>query len=1154
MAVDVYESTDFEVLWQQFARTLRAPLADPLAPEVVVVPSRGWESWISRRLAGTFGCQANTRFLLTGQWLSEVLEHTLGGTDAPRREADSLTWMIATRLPGLLDDPVLEPVRRWLLRDSTGSSPDPRRLIDLSRSIGRLFDQYLLFRPQLIDAWQQGRDWPPRTGPTPPDAPWQARLWRRILADHPFRSVMSMTDVLRERLLAVGEPSDRVLPERVTVWLSGGIAPAHLRFFETVGLAADITLLVLAPATEYWGDMQGRRRLLKQLRQDQRSLREFCGEHHVELLHPLLASLGESSRQQQMLLADCDAEPWRFHDDPAQEWDDPDDDIPAGDDPSAVEATLLRTLQTDIRRAREPSPRRLPRDASLRIHSAHSALREVEILREQIRDALESDPDLTPDGILVLCPALDDYAPLIHAVFGTTRPGQPGHIPYHVAGGSPRTARPVIDAWLRLLELLPGRFAASRVLDLLSTDPVRQRAGLTMDDVESLGEWISDAGIRWGLNATHRSDELLPASDLNTWQFGLDRLLLGYALPPGGGQLVDRIASLDRAEGLAAAPLGRLWQFMDRLAATRQQLQTARTLADWQITLAAVAEQFLAPDDDEPGFQILLDALDQLAELAAAAGFTVPVALPVVAKELELRIDQSQTAMHHIGGITFCPPDALRSLPFDVVAMLGLNDGEFPGGRRPVGYDLQRFDSQPGDRDPRDQDRHLFLEALLSARRRLILTCQGQDIRDARPRPPSVLIQELLDVLDQTDARGPVGSGTPPPVLIRSEVVISHPLQAFSPRYFNGSAPHLISYAEDALTAARRLCAAPEPEPPFVPEPLSQITGPSGSSSGSGMPAIDGELRVDDLRRLVQAPWKLFLDSLGLGSLELPAPGSDREPLLLDGLETWRIGSAWLDALRGGIPLDNLIRSERRSGRVPAGPTGDQFLSRLSRTATAILGKSAERNFSERSAPLSVDLTIDGTRITGQVPHWTGTALQGLDWSKLTSRQALQLWLSQLLVTAHTGAPVAEAVLLGQHGSEVGIASVEPSEALAHLTALVRLARLARRWPLPFFADDAVFKPLHQRQVDFDDPGSLHEWVAVSRRAFELNSSWATGPGARPDAVTAFRGLEPFALRCAGIPELAGHSHQLLFVHLAREIILPMLPSLTALVAAKEPA
>lgn len=1124
MTIDVFESTSFESLWHEFERSIDSPMSSPLAVETIVVPARGWESWFSRRLANQRGCWAQFRFMLPGQWISETLENCLEADQAPNREQDALTWIIARQLPGLLDDDAFGAVRSYLFQPEGGT--DPQRLIDLSRCISDLFDRYLLHRPDLIAAWNQGIDWPDCGVPTPPAAAWQRRLWQTITQDkrRRYRSVSAMADDLKTSI----QPGTDQIPERLSVWLSGSVVPAHLRFLEAVGEHSNVGLFVLSPACEYWGDMYGKRQLLRKLREHSQSLRQFCAEHHVDLLHPLLASMGELSRQQQMLMVDLDSSPWRIRELAADSFD---EDSSATEE---AEPTLLSELQSDIHFATEPEQRELPRDNSVRIHSCHSAIREVEVLHDRIRETLEEDPELAPEDVAVLCPDLDNYAPLIQAVFGLTRPGSDGHIPFQIAGRSARRTRPLIDAWLKVLEVFESRVTATDILDLLNTEVVRERVGLDSAEVEKITEWLADAGIRWGLDAEHRRSENLPDTDLNTWEFGLDRLTLGYAMPPASTQIVSDVATLDRVEGLSGATLGRLWSLISRIRQWRERISQNRSLTEWREPLGRIARDFLETDLDDTGYQIVLDAIDKVVTLAEAGGFDLPVSFAVAVKEVTRQLDSASAASFRHGGVVFCDMSAMRSLPYKVIALLGMNDGLFPRGDRSVGFDLMRFQRVLGDNDPRDEDRHLFLEAILAAGDRLIITCQGQDVRDQRPRPPSVPVQELLDVIDQTDE----GAG------LRDEVFIRHPLQAFAPQYFDGQSNVPASFDADSLKAARRLQGQPEQPAIFADGSLTRLQS-SGEAGGSSEELDTASVR--ELQTLYERPWLLFLREVGVGDISVSNDSIDREPLVLDGLQYWQAGDTWLEQSLAGVCQDTVAKQLIRTGSIPSGSAGDSVVRKLKQDASRIIVSMQKGKLQTVSESLPVNLQIGDVLLTGEINGWTGSTIHRGMFSKASVKYAARLWVDYLISTVINNRVLEPAVLIGRDGTQATLSEVKPDEAFAHLATLVGTWQAARSFPLPFFVNKDVAKPIWNNEVDFADQQSTTAFIATARNSFN-KKPWASNnskadrlaPADEPEARAAFAGLRPFDLCCDAVPELSHNGDRNLFACLAETICVPL--------------
>lgn len=1130
MTIDVYESTSFESLWHEFERSIAAPMSSPLASETIVVPARGWESWFSRRLASQRGCWAQFRFLLPGQWISETLENCLEADQAPNREQDALTWIIANLLPDLLNDEAFGAVRSYLFQPDGGT--DPQRLIDLSRCISDLFDRYLLHRPDLIAAWNQGVDWPDCGIPGPTAAAWQRRLWQAITKDEHrrYRSVSAMAEDLKSTI----RPGGDQIPERLSVWLSGSVVPAHLRFLEAVGEHSNVALFVLTPACEYWGDMYGRRQLLRRLREQRQSLRQFCAEHHVDLLHPLLASMGELSRQQQMLMVDLDSSPWRIRELAADSF--------AEDSLAAEEAepTLLSELQSDIHFATDPGRRELPRDNSVRIHSCHSAIREVEVLYDQIREALEEDSKLAPEDVAVFCPDLDNYAPLVQAVFGLTRPGSDGHIPFQIAGRSARRTRPFIDAWLKVLEVFESRVTATGILDLLNTEVVRERVGLDSSEVERIAEWLDDAGIRWGLDAEHRRSEDLPGTDLNTWEFGLDRLITGYAMPPASAQIVADVATLDRVEGLSGATLGRLWSLTSRIRQWRERISQSRSLAEWRELLGRIARDFLETDLDDTGYQIVLDAIDKVVTLAEAGDFESPVSFAVAVKEVTRQLDSVSAASFRHGGVVFCDMSAMRSLPYKVIVLLGMNDGLFPRGDRSVGFDLMRFQRVLGDNGPRDEDRHLFLEAILAAGDRLIVTCQGQDVRDQRPRPPSVPVQELLDVLDQTDEEAG----------LRDDVFTRHPLQAFAPQYFDGQSNIPASFDADSLKAAQRLQGQPEQPGIFAAASLTRVRS-SGEAGGSSEKFETASVR--ELQTLYERPWLLFLRQVGVGDISVADDSVDREPLVLDGLQYWQAGDTWLEQSLAGVSQDTIAQQLIRTGSIPAGSAGDSVVRKLKQDSSRIIASMRKGKLQTVAESLPVNLQIGDVILTGEISGWTGKTIHRGMFSKVSVKYAARLWVDYLISTVINNRVLEPAVLIGRDGTQATLSEVRPDEVFAHLEKIVGLWQIARSFPLPFFVNKDVAKPIWNNEVDFSDQQSTTAFVATARNSF-TRKPWASGnsgadrqaPSDEPEARAAFAGLRPFDLCCEAVSELAMNGERNLFAYLTETLCIPLTDHLEA--------
>ncbi len=521
-------------------------------------------------------------------------------------------------------------------------------------------------------------------------------------------------------------------------------------------------------------------RLLKAARKGDAAASEL----HLEPGNHLLASTGSLGRDFLNLVLD------------AADWDEESlFTIPP-------ENNLLQNVQADIFYLRDPGRedcRRLPiskTDTSVRVHSCHSPLREVEVLYDQLLDWFQADPTLTPRDVLVMTPDIEAYAPFIQAVFDA--PEEPSkRIPFSVADRGNRVASQIMGAFFNLLSLPATRLETTSVLRLLEADAVRAKFGLSESDLDTIRVWVRQTNIRWGQDARQRESLGLPGLPENTWRQGMDRLLLGYAMAGRGERMFNGVLPFDHVEGANAEVLGHFAGYLERLFDAVTALRERRTVGEWEHILLNVLDTFFEPPEREVGELLLIrSTLHELAGQASQASCAEPVDLAVILEALNPMLEEDRVGAGFItGGVTFCALKPMRSIPFRVICLIGMDDNAFPRTDRHLSFDLMAQRPRLGDRSLRADDRYLFLETLLSARERLHISFVGQSIRDNSEAPPSVLVSELLDYIAQAYEL-PGGD------ILQDHVLVRHRLQAFSPAYFTNQDARLFSYSAENCRAS----------------------------------------------------------------------------------------------------------------------------------------------------------------------------------------------------------------------------------------------------------------------------------------------------------------------------------------------------------------
>lgn len=1011
----VHRSNRMERLVEVLLEVVARPLPEVLARECIAVPGRGMEHWLALALARRLGVWANPDFPFPRALIERVIDAVLD-QERPSPsgfEPESLLWAVAAALPQFLDHPEFAPLAAYLAGDDGGG-----RRLQLAQRIATSFDQYVVYRPQMVLDWEAGAE-----------RHWQAVLWRALVERHGSGHIAARAQRFFQ---ALQRPPVALagLPPRLSLFGLSTLPPLYVQILAALSAHLEVHLFLLSPSREYWAEIRSRRQQLR---------RAGAGAVLGDEGHALLASLGRLGREfQRVLESTVD-----YHEDDRDLYDDP------------GTATMLAALQSDMLwlRARRPespeaAPLRLdPCDDSVRLHSCHSPMREVEVLHDQLLALFEADPELAPSDVVVMSPAIEVYAPLIDAVFGGSE--QHGRIPYRIADRAVRATEEVVAAFLAVLRSLRGRMTATAVLDLLSLEPLRRRWGMCTDDLERVRTWVSAAGIRWGADAAHRQSVQQPPLAENTWQFGLDRLLLGYAMPGGGRRLYAGVLPYDDVEGAGAEVLGRLAEFCEALFGYQRALQTPRPLALWRDELNRLLHSMVAGTDDEaPQLQQIRTALAQIARGAEVAGFHEAVELETVQEQLALALEQNAPGRGFLtGAVTFCALVPMRSIPFRVVCLLGMNDADFPRLRRPPGFDLIAQQSRPGDRSAREDDRYLFLEAVLSARSCLLITFVGRSIRDNSELAPSVVVCELLDVLGESfHVAADRASAGAPAAAVRDHLLVRHPLQPFSPAYFGaGADARLFSFAADYCEGARALAGERGPAPPFVPVPLPATC------------TLPRTVSLDELVRFFANCARAFLQNrLGLYLGEELAGLDDREPLALDALARWQLGHNLLQRAVGGEDLGGALAAVRASGELPPGTLGECAFEAARVKAEGLAATIRQTRAGTPLAPLVIASDLDaGTCITGVLRDLWPNAQVHYQFSKLGGHQELSLWLRHLVLNwlQPAGYPRVS-VLIGHPARKQGPAEVRfrPLDgAAAILRRLVNLYRAGQGTPLPFF-------------------------------------------------------------------------------------------------------
>jgi exodeoxyribonuclease V gamma subunit len=895
----LYPSNKLEHLSFLLTSLLEQQPSSVFSPETILVESPGMQHWVSMQLAREQGIAMNLDFPLPVRFMWNTARVVLGSEKVPRQSPyrrEVLTWRVDNILQddALMTTGAFEQVRRYWLGAGSEQEQGVQRL-QLATALADVYEQYLLYRPDWLFAWENNEQ-----VVFDDMESWQSEIWRILTKEqplHPARLHKMTLEALCEGQLPTN------LPSRIVVFAINTMAPQLIAFFDALAEHIDIHIFHLNPSVNYWGDAKSDSELAKQLRME--GVNKWMEN---EQSNSLLGNLGKQGRELFNLLTELDTFEISAFD--APEIDEPeidalDDAIP--EEPKSLgrglaQRNLLKRIHSDILQALPASPIRVndpqeaEQDDSVTIMCTHSALREVQVLHDHLLHWLSQDTTRTPSDILVMCPAIENYAPFVDAVFhrvgtknqytnGTTR------LPCSIADRSPMDTEPLIAAFMALLELPDSRFGVADIMDYLQLDSVQKRFNVTQADIDQMMVWLEQAHIHWGLNGKHKASisEGVTKENTYSWWWGIRRLLMGM-LAPDSEMIVDGSLTIPDVEGQSAIILGKLVQVIDLLGRFANELTTPRSPKAWTQDLLQLRDAcFVSTKDQEQSWDLIAKVAADLYARCNEADYEHELSLRQIRELLLSRFSSPDAGNHFMTGqVTVCSMLPMRSIPFKKVCILGLNDSEFPRKATPLGLDLMAGPKRrTGDRSRRLEDRYLFLEAIISTRESLYLSYQGNDVKNNSERQPSLVLAEFLDML---------ATGYQ---LDTSHFVKHAPLHPFSEAAFTGQLP---SYETGWLRLADALqktnasqsqatkSSQPQPQPQAEPQELDSVQSSSletkaNAQTGDTYSANENSKSADETRLSTMQVARAFKDPLEYFSLQRLGVNLSQSFTLLDNSE-----------------------------------------------------------------------------------------------------------------------------------------------------------------------------------------------------------------------------------------------------------------------------
>ncbi|VFP83225.1 exodeoxyribonuclease V subunit gamma [Candidatus Erwinia haradaeae] len=994
--ITLYHSNKLEMLKRLLCREIKEkPLCNPLCPEVVLVKGSNIVPWLKISLAEEFGIAANIDFPSPENFIWDIVHGVF--PLSPKKSLfskSSMRWKMRAILPSLLQDECFVMLRHYLIDDI-----EDHKLFQLTSCVAILFKEYMVNHPEWLHQWGRLE----RVEELGDAQTWQAPLWVALVAhirrlEEPRRgSIDFFLNFLFIFKNFITRPPG--LPDRVFIF---GLSTLPISYVEAIGMHTDVHIFFTNPCRYYWGDIPDNT-CLTQLKnhhrnhyKDGHSIPQFRNIEHVfsafntvgewHLSNPLLSAWGQSERENLFLFVQCATK-----------------EICAF--VNTEPCNLLQTLQYDILELKDHSMLYLKDnhkthsygkriitldDHSVAIHVCYSLYHEVEVLYDQLLVMMQADPALTVRDIVVMAADINIYRPFIQAIFSSSVSDR--SLPFYIADEKFIEGNSFIKIFHVLLRLPDSQYSAEEVLSLLEYPAVSDCFGINQEDFLLLRRWVSDSGIRWGLDDQNACDSELPITAQNTWKFGLHRMLLGYAIDSAAGEW-NGILPFDESSGLNAELVGKLAEFLICLKKWRTRLSTPLNLSGWLPICRQILDDFVSKNaDNETELVLIEDQWNKVINHGIQALYHEIIPLSRLRDELNLYIDEQSISHPYLPGfINFCTLIPMICVPFKVVYLLGMNEGVYPRTMLPFSVDLMHNKSltahtQKSNNRCLNSEKYIFLDALNSANEKFYISYVNISIHDNTECYPSLLVSELMEYISYSfilaqDLDKDTAS---------SAIAITNHIQHVHRR---------IPLSKNHLIHPIKSCEVFTLWPP-----TSKHSNALYSSLGHVvLQDEETSLNVDTLINFWRHPVRYFFQSrLGIFFERDDSVLSDIEPFVVDSIARYQMDSQLLKAIMNQTDPWLLYTAFKAAGMLPYGVWGKLFWEQR----VADMGQLSSRIAPHYAPVHNREISLHINRkllLTGYLTQVQAHGLLRWRPGVLNFQDALTLWLEHLMYCAIGG-------------------------------------------------------------------------------------------------------------------------------------------------------
>jgi exodeoxyribonuclease V gamma subunit len=913
--MEIFFSNRIEKLYQQLKVSLFSKeRLNPFERRLIIVPSPAIKSWLMLQMAKDPDLELAMGIEIV--LLDQAVEKLISKRKIP--SGLELSLKIEVEIKKIItesfnESSIWQSLFNYLkISDvkTTGlSQKSEKRLIGLSQKLASLFLQYGTYGGKMLKNFEESSD------------DFQVNLWKTIFLKNntPFLQKELQDFFLNDNLINS--------PIHIHLFSLSFLSKIHYQFFLKIAHDIPVLYYFLSPCQAFWSDIKSDREriLLKKYLQKNgvSETQEMELDEYLRDQNPLLANFGRLGREMAKLIEDSEAlvESCYVISEGIQDHEQYEEFVFDDFEAESGPLNLLKAVQADLSLLRNPcfndKIQMDNNDRSIQLHIACSKPREIQILYDNLLTIIKNnnqDNSIALSNIIVMAPDIMDYEPFIHAVFGS----KSSLLNYHVMDLHMPSKNILVQSFNHLLALPQNRFSAIALMEIFNGIHFQACHQLTAKDVDKIAKWLMEADLRWGhspedreelLTLDHCYEPLVEKSGVGTVNYCIDRLLASLAIVASSNEMLNTELERLPIQGVDATDADLLGKLTELIHSLRNDLKifsdgTEMTIKNWASYLDCLAKAYFGIDETIDNLDsdelTLLQSFDEFRKVSRHfktdlfSFNTIKIHLETAFSKERLDFQERQ-----INSVRFCSMLPMRAVPASIVVLIGMNEGAFPRTEHDNSLDLTSKYECDYCPTKTDYDRYLFLEALLSARNYFILSYVGYSLREAKEVPSSLVITELVNILDQGYL---IGTDKFSEINIKK-----HPFKAYDRQYFEKDSG-FISYSSYNYNIALKFYNhTKNPKNSFIPDFAPELT------ETSVLPEIVIDLK--ELSNFAKNPLKAYFNkTLGIYLKNHEPDFKSDEDFTVSHLDF-----AIIKKLALKEPLKELLNLMDKKGQMPSG-------------------------------------------------------------------------------------------------------------------------------------------------------------------------------------------------------------------------------------------